>query len=659
MSTQDYRIETGLVVNGPITADNVPGALSDLTDLDLSGGKQNGDSLVWNEAADKWMPGAVDAGASAWIYVEETGPPDPMPSLVYTQSRVGIGTNGDQSSDYDFVVNGDTLLSDVKISGTSLIGNGSYDDLGDIRLVPNEALVAQGQYVYIRPTANLDQTHIHIEAGNVNTADLYLGDDDRYVKIDHTGPVKIGVPGAPTTSNWTADSDAAGVSYISIELATYPWAIDLTIGDTVTLPDNSSVTISNAYFGSGYAYVNVDSPITYSTSDVLEFTYRPRSEWSFNPDSSAEFPGDLTATSFIGDGSELTGIALAGLADVDTTTSPPSTGQGLLWDGLTSKWRPGNVPQGDPGPGFYWLGTYVNGNGYVPGAVVKASNNNLYIATNSGGLGDPATGASGWDLYLPKGNAGDPGADALWNFQGAYSGGQLYAVGDLVTHGGELWYCIANLPSVGYGPFGGYIGVYWTLLAAKGVDALWNFTGAYNVGLPYAVGDVATYNGETWYRIDAHGGNLGDTPSEGTFWTKLAAKGANGGGGGGSLSYTTLSYTTPLLAAGATDDITLAGGDVFNLLAITSSNPVWVRVYGTTAARSADTRTQPGGIPPGSGNDYYAELVTVATPQTIRFSPVPVVQGTTGNAYVRVKNVDSSARTITIDFTILTLILES
>lgn len=542
MSTQDYRIENGLVVNGPITADNVPGALSDLTDLDLSGGKQDGDALVWNEAADKWMPGAVDAGASAWIYVEETGPPDPTPSLVYTQSRVGIGTNGDQSLNYDFVVNGDTLLSDVKISGTSLIGNGTYSYLGDIRLVPNEALVAQGQYVYIRPTANLDQTHIHIEAGNVDLADLYLGDDDRYVKIDHTGPVKIGVPGASTTSNWTADSDATGTTYISIVLATYPWAIDLTIGDTVTLPDESSVTISNAYFGSGYAYVTVDSPITFSISDVLEFTYQPRSEWSFKPDSSAEFPGDLTATSFIGDGSELTGIELAGLADVDTTTSPPSTGQGLLWDGLTSKWRPGNVPQGEPG-----------------------------------------------------------------------------------------------------------------------ADALWNFTGAYNLGLPYAVGDVATYNGETWYRINANGGNLGDTPSEGTFWTKLAAKGADGGGGGGggSLSYTTLSYTTPLLAAGATDDITLAGGDVFNLLAITSSNPVWVRVYGTTEARSADTRTQPGGIPPGSGNDYYAELVTVATPQTIRFSPVPVVQGTTGNAYVRVKNVDSSARTITIDFTILTLILET
>jgi hypothetical protein len=62
----------------------------------------------------------------------------------------------------------------------------------------------------------------------------------------------------------------------------------------------------------------------------------------------------------------------------------------------------------------------------------------------------------------------------------------------------------------------------------QGTAALWNFTGAYNGGLPYAVGDVATYQGQTWYRKHANGGNLGDTPSEGTFWTLLAAQGVQG-----------------------------------------------------------------------------------------------------------------------------------
>jgi hypothetical protein len=57
---------------------------------------------------------------------------------------------------------------------------------------------------------------------------------------------------------------------------------------------------------------------------------------------------------------------------------------------------------------------------------------------------------------------------------------------------------------------------------------LWNFTGAYNPGLPYAVGDIATYEGQTWYRINANGGNVGDTPAEGAFWTLIAAEGAQG-----------------------------------------------------------------------------------------------------------------------------------
>ena len=61
-----------------------------------------------------------------------------------------------------------------------------------------------------------------------------------------------------------------------------------------------------------------------------------------------------------------------------------------------------------------------------------------------------------------------------------------------------------------------------------GADALWNFTGAYGGGTAYAVGDVATYDGQTWYRINSNGGNVGDTPSEGTFWTLIAAEGAIG-----------------------------------------------------------------------------------------------------------------------------------
>jgi hypothetical protein len=65
------------------------------------------------------------------------------------------------------------------------------------------------------------------------------------------------------------------------------------------------------------------------------------------------------------------------------------------------------------------------------------------------------------------------------------------------------------------------------LQGVPGADALWSYNGEYNPGAGYAVGDVVTYDGQLWYRKNSNGGNVGDTPSEGLFWDLLAAKGAD------------------------------------------------------------------------------------------------------------------------------------
>ena len=60
--------------------------------------------------------------------------------------------------------------------------------------------------------------------------------------------------------------------------------------------------------------------------------------------------------------------------------------------------------------GLYYLGNYVSGNGYVANlAVVKGSDNNLYIATASGGLGNPVGNAAEWDIFLPGFSGGATG----------------------------------------------------------------------------------------------------------------------------------------------------------------------------------------------------------------------------------------------------------
>jgi hypothetical protein len=133
-----------------------------------------------------------------------------------------------------------------------------------------------------------------------------------------------------------------------------------------------------------------------------------------------------------------------------------------------------NGTNGAPGAGFgiFYLGNYNPSSGYVPDiAVVRGSDGQLYLAKASGQLGDPVGNTAQWEVWIPKGQDGAPGTN--------------------------------------------------------GADALWNYTGEYNGGASYAVGDIATYDGQLWYRVGANGGNVGDIPSPG-FWNLLAAKGEPG-----------------------------------------------------------------------------------------------------------------------------------
>jgi hypothetical protein len=160
------------------------------------------------------------------------------------------------------------------------------------------------------------------------------------------------------------------------------------------------------------------------------------------------------------------------------------------------------------------------------------------------GSGD-GSGAPG-----PQGPAGDDGADGLdslflgtWNsvteFLASYQGGPV-GLAD-----GDWWafvkdnsdpnkiYVVREDPNSATG---------WVIddnehfdlpqgqQGDPGTNALWNYVGEYNGGASYAVGDVATYDGQLWYRYNSNGGNVGDTPSPG-LWNLLAAKGADGADG--------------------------------------------------------------------------------------------------------------------------------
>jgi len=159
-------------------------------------------------------------------------------------------------------------------------------------------------------------------------------------------------------------------------------------------------------------------------------------------------------------------------------TLPTNTAKFDLIASKGADGQPGtNGADGAPGAGFgiFYLGNYNPSSGYVPDiAVVRGSDGQLYLAKASGQLGDPVGNTAQWEVWIPKGADGTNGTNGT-----------------------------------------------------NGTDALWNYTGEYNGGASYAVGDIATYDGQLWYRVGANGGNVGDTPSPG-FWNLLAAKGEPG-----------------------------------------------------------------------------------------------------------------------------------
>jgi len=87
-------------------------------------------------------------------------------------------------------------------SGATILESG-YGSAGAIRLKPNGG--TSTQYLEIAPTA-ADGNHVHLMAGS--GTELFLGDDNQYVKLANTGGVVINSnDGAGNTAQWTFGQD--------------------------------------------------------------------------------------------------------------------------------------------------------------------------------------------------------------------------------------------------------------------------------------------------------------------------------------------------------------------------------------------------------------------------------------------------------------------
>lgn len=280
----------------------------------------------------------------------------------------------------------------------------------------------------------------------------------------------------------------------------------------------------------------------------------------------------------------------------------------------------------------------------------------------------------------PVGPAGPPGPPGATGSDGAAgsagSAGPAGANGTSVTYRGDWIQTVTyvphdvvkfNVPGPSYGySVGEYSGVYimrtgytnmgtyppmgggWDILVpqitgAQGPagPAAWNYTGEYDGGQSYAVGAVATYGGELWYRTSANGGNVGDTPSvESYFWALIASRGADGAAGpagpqgepGPVIASTTAPYPYPTIIKTATPvgwgssthlaTYTMTGNFTFSsvgmYLSTLGSSTFRIGIYrGDLTAATLVGET--AGTTPTS--TYHVRTFTVKSGQSLTFTP--------------------------------------
>jgi len=137
----------------------------------------------------------------------------------------------------------------------------------------------------------------------------------------------------------------------------------------------------------------------------------------------------------------------------------------------------------------------------------------------------------------------------------------------------------------------------------------------------------------------------------------VATINASGGGGVGLTNRLELPVTSGTLSSGATANLTITGYKTYAILRINVNAAAWVRVYTSTAARTADSsRLQTQDPLPGIG--VIAEVITAGSalqlisPGTIGFSSESPA---TTSIPIAVTNLSGSTASITVTLTIVQL----
>lgn len=158
---------------------------------------------------------------------------------------------------------------------------------------------------------------------------------------------------------------------------------------------------------------------------------------------------------------------------------------------------------------------------------------------------------------------------------------------------------------------------------------------------------------------------LGGVKVDGTTVTisngVISSAGGGGGGGGGTSLGSRQAFNNSTSSGHATDaaeNITITAYKGYALYKIEVSEPAWVTLYVSSAARTADANRQIT-LDPTPGSGVIAEAITQASSETVLFTPAVIGFNDDAtpstNVYLKVVNRSGTTQSINVELTVTQL----
>ena len=407
------------------------------------------------------------------------------------------------------------------------------------------------------------------------------------------GVKEVNLTGASGTPTITSPNN------INLNAANVAISTNVSIGGTLTVTGNISVGGTLTYED----VTNIDSLGIITARTGVKVT---GGELAVGNNIKLGNAGVITATSFSGDGSALTGISGGGGITIQDEGSTLSTQATTL--------------------NFVGAGVVASGTGATKTITISGGGGSSTPADDDIQVAYTITNQTSFSYYRFQGNGVDSSANNP----------TLYMYRDTkyrFIHNGGGSHPIALFTNS-------------------------NGTGKYEDGVTYS---------DTSNKYTTQGNNLDFTPQHDApdvLYYRCVNHGSMQGTinivsfSGGSTSRGVVSGTTSSLAQNAIGNITITGHKSYVLMNVGLSTAGWFRLYTDSASRTADASRSVGEDPtPGSG--VIAEVVTTGLSTSIKISPfVPggnMDSTPSTNMYVAIKNLSSTSQAITANLTILKL----